>query len=124
MSQSRHHVSQTCPIKLKPATRRLRIDSIRLDFQPEENLIEEKVQHLILAMEKQESLPPVTVYWDGEHYYLADGFHRVRAARLLHRRTVKAEIKPGTLQDMENDFADMLKAIRKDLRRTSPTTKP
>lgn len=44
--------------------------------------------------------PPVVVYYDGEKYWLADGFHRVNAA---HRSgcyvQIPAEVKPGTRRD-------------------------
>ena len=40
-------------------------------------------------------LPPVVVYHDGTDYWLADGFHRVEAARKLERETIDAEVLEG-----------------------------
>ena len=40
--------------------------------------------------------PPVVVYYDGTDYWLADGFHRVEAARKIGRETIVAEIRKGT----------------------------
>ena len=43
--------------------------------------------------------PPVVVYFDGTDYWLADGFHRVEAARKIGRETIEAEIKEGSARD-------------------------
>ncbi len=43
--------------------------------------------------------PPVIVYYDGEVYWLADGFHRVEAARKIGRESIEAEIREGTDRD-------------------------
>ncbi len=43
--------------------------------------------------------PPVVVYHDGTEYWLADGFHRVAAARKLERETIAAEVREGTARD-------------------------
>ena len=43
--------------------------------------------------------PPVVVYYDGEVYWLADGFHRVEAARKVGRETIEADIREGTDRD-------------------------
>ncbi len=45
------------------------------------------------------SFPPVEVYHDGSIYWLADGFHRVAAARKLERQTIEAEVREGTARD-------------------------
>ncbi len=39
--------------------------------------------------------PAVVVYYDGTDYWLADGFHRVEAARLIERETIDAEVLDG-----------------------------
>ena len=44
--------------------------------------------------------PPVTLYYDGETYWLGDGFHRVAAARQTGRTgNIPAEIRAGTRRD-------------------------
>ncbi len=48
------------------------------------------------AMAAGATFPPVTVYFDGEAYWLADGFHRVEAARLNGAETIVANIREGT----------------------------
>ena len=44
-------------------------------------------------------LPPVVVFQDGKRYILADGFHRVAAARKNGLTEIRAEIRPGTHVD-------------------------
>jgi uncharacterized ParB-like nuclease family protein len=46
----------------------------------------------------------VVVYYDGTHYYLFDGFHRVAAAIEVGRRRLQAEVVLGTLADMEVEW--------------------
>jgi hypothetical protein len=43
--------------------------------------------------------PPIRVYHDGAEYHLADGFHRVEAARQIGRAIILAEIRQGTSRD-------------------------
>jgi hypothetical protein len=43
--------------------------------------------------------PDITVFYDGIKYYLADGFHRVEAARKAELKEINAEVKPGTRRD-------------------------
>lgn len=43
--------------------------------------------------------PPLTVYDDGERLWLADGFHRLEAAKSLGLARVMCEIRRGTLRD-------------------------
>ena len=44
-------------------------------------------------------MPPVTVFEVEGHMLLADGFHRHAAAVQLGRRTVAADVRPGTFAD-------------------------
>ena len=92
----------------------LAIDRIRLDFQPEVNLIDDTVADYVEKMHRAVPIEPVTVRYDGRQYWLQDGFHRVAAARQLGRHEIDAEVIPGTLQDMEREWR--LAAIRRDLR--------
>jgi hypothetical protein len=43
--------------------------------------------------------PPIIVYFDGADYWLADGYHRVEAARKIEHETIAAEIREGTARD-------------------------
>lgn len=39
--------------------------------------------------------PPITVFFDGTTYWLADGFHRYLAAKRNERPTIRATVEPG-----------------------------
>jgi hypothetical protein len=39
------------------------------------------------------------VYFDGTDYWLADGFHRVLAAKRIGRKNIEADVKGGTRED-------------------------
>jgi len=93
-------------------TMKLRIDTIRLDFQPAENLIEETVQKYVASLKCGEKLSPLRVRFDGHSYFLEDGFHRVAAAQRCGVTTLQADVKPGTLEEMEAEFSDHLKRLR------------
>jgi hypothetical protein len=43
--------------------------------------------------------PPIIIFHDGCDFWLAEGFHRVEAARKINRETIVAEIKQGTARD-------------------------
>jgi len=57
------------------------------------------VEEYAEAMEAGDNFPPVLVFHDGERYYLADGFHRVAAARRLGWADISITIKQGTRRD-------------------------
>ncbi|EYB69087.1 hypothetical protein DEIPH_ctg011orf0055 [Deinococcus phoenicis] len=44
-------------------------------------------------------LPPVTVFYDGSEYWLADGFHRYRAHEQIEWREIDADVRQGTRRD-------------------------
>lgn len=46
-----------------------------------------------------DKFPAVIVYFDGTCYWLADGFHRIRAASGIGWKSIDAEIRLGTLRD-------------------------
>lgn len=64
-------------------TSEVKLASIRLDggTQPRAELREDVIEDYAEAMRAGAVFPPVVVYFDGEAYWLADGFHRVKAAR-------------------------------------------
>ena len=49
------------------------------------------------------TFPPVVVYHDGTYYWLADGFHRVEAARKIGCETIETEVIEGTAPDAEEE---------------------
>ncbi len=51
------------------------------------------------AIEAGAVFPAVLLYHDGAAYYVADGFHRVEAARRIARDTILAEVRDGSGRD-------------------------
>jgi hypothetical protein len=47
--------------------------------------------------------PPITVWFDGEHYWLSDGFQRVGASNKVGKQQIYAEIRRGTQKDAQWD---------------------
>jgi hypothetical protein len=45
------------------------------------------------------AFPPVILFYDGTDYWLADGFHRVEAAKKIDRAEIEAEIRNGSARD-------------------------
>jgi ParB-like nuclease domain len=41
--------------------------------------------------------PPITVWFDGNQYWLSDGFHRLAAARRVELTHIEADIRTGSL---------------------------
>lgn len=99
--------------------RRLPIDRIRLGFQPGDNLIEDRVTKYADQMRHRAKIDPVLVCYDGKDYLLKDGFQRVEAAIRMGRKTILAEIIPGTRAEMAADWQRFLAALRIDLAKPS-----
>lgn len=79
----------------------LRIASIRRDggTQPREQLVQEHVADLALALSEGKEVPAVDVNYDGIDYWLWDGFHRVAAHDARGLLEVPANIHQGTQRD-------------------------
>ena len=79
----------------------IEIDKIRMDggTQPRAQLFKEVVEDYAEDMRQGATFPPVTIYFDGEEYWLADGFHRVRAKEAIGIREVTAEVHVGTQRE-------------------------
>lgn len=79
----------------------IEISNIRMDggTQPRSQLFKEVVAEYAEDMKQGANFPPVTIYYDGEEYWLADGFHRVRAKEAIEATEVTAEVHFGTQRD-------------------------
>ena len=75
--------------------------SIRLDggTQPRAALDPDVINDYAKAMSNGAKFPAVTVFYDGERYWLADGFHRVKAAEAAGLKSIECDIRQGTLED-------------------------
>ncbi len=80
------------PNSKAPLERRsLHIGDIRLNggTQPRVEVSADLVDEYALAMAASATtFPPPVVYFDGDAYWLADGFHRMHAAKSLDRQVI------------------------------------
>ena len=79
----------------------LRIDQLRLDggTQPRAEINRSILRDYADALSDETIFPPVTVFYDGAAYWLADGFHRVHAHKYLNWLEVEADVHQGTQRD-------------------------
>jgi len=84
-----------------PTLKDLPLDAIRTDggTQPRAAIDPETVREYAERMKAGDHFPPVTVYFDGKHRWLSDGFHRVAAAREAGIKTIQADVWEGTRDD-------------------------
>ena len=61
-------------------------------LRPGRGLTPSRVRRLIAALDHGEVLPPVLLYRIGHEYFVADGHHRIAAARLFGQQYVDAEV--------------------------------
>lgn len=83
---------------------KLPIAAIRIDgaTQPRAQLDSETIEDYAAAMRAGVEFPPVTVFYDGAEYWLADGFHRVNAAgAAAGKKRIAAEVHQGTREDAQ-----------------------
>jgi ParB-like chromosome segregation protein Spo0J len=97
--------------------KRIPLSNIMLNFQPSEVLDEEKVLEYVNMLRHRKALPVIQVRFDGVNYFLQDGFHRVEAAKRCGLKTLKAEITPGTLEDMHKESLTSIKLAYDKLKR-------
>lgn len=85
-------------------TKTLSLDSITIDdtLNVRETLDSDTIERY---MENFDQLPPVVVFDATEGDLLADGFHRVEAAKRLGQEDIKANVIQGTRQDAEEHAA-------------------
>ncbi|HEY0946937.1 MAG TPA: ParB/RepB/Spo0J family partition protein [Opitutaceae bacterium] len=56
---------------------------------------EDAIESYAEAMTDGVEFPPITVFFDGATYWLADGFHRYLAAKRNGLPAIRAEVQPG-----------------------------
>lgn len=83
---------------------KLNLSQIRLDggTQPRVALRTDVIDEYMELMKGGTQFDPVTVFFDGTDYWLADGFHRLAAARrAFPDQPIEAEVREGTLADAQ-----------------------
>jgi transposase len=79
----------------------LNLLNIRIDggTQARDQLNQETVAEYAEKMRDGEVFPPVTVFFDGSDYWLADGFHRYFATKANAKTSIDADVENGTQHD-------------------------
>ena len=79
----------------------IELSKIRIDggTQTREKLNQATVKEYIEAINAGATFPPVTLFFDGSAYWLADGFHRYFAAKKAGKKQIHEDITPGTQRD-------------------------
>lgn len=67
--------------------------------QPRAQINQDTVDEYAEDMGNGATFPPVVLFYDGSDYWLADGFHRVAAARKLGLVDIEVDIRPGTRRE-------------------------
>ena len=77
------------------------LSQIRRDggTQPRASINHETVRDYAEDMKNGDKFPPVIVFYDGEIYWLADGFHRIEAALGARKKKIAVTVKQGTRRD-------------------------
>jgi len=77
------------------------LDAIRTDggTQSRAQLNDEVVADYATTIRSGVDFPPVTVFYDGKKYWLADGFHRVEAHKRAGAFQIAADVRQGTKRD-------------------------
>jgi uncharacterized ParB-like nuclease family protein len=71
------------------------------DTQSRSYMSGEVAREYAVAMEAGAEFPPITLIYDGTHYWIVDGYHRLEAAKLLKRTQILATVEFGTLEDAQ-----------------------
>ena len=77
------------------------LDLLRLDggTQSRAEIDQVTVDAYADAIRSDAIFPPIVVFYDGEKYWLADGFHRVHAHKQEGCITISAEVRSGTRRE-------------------------
>ena len=60
---------------------------------------DDAIESYAAEMERGAEFPPITVFYDGSSYWLADGFHRLLAVKRNEGTAIAAEVQPGSRTD-------------------------
>jgi hypothetical protein len=89
-------------VNVIPATSLIRLDLIQTDpdlQMREAGLDVGVVAEYAEALEAGAVFPAITVFFDGDAYWPADGFHRIAAAKKIGRETISADVHDGGKRD-------------------------
>ena len=87
-----------------PSIAAVDVDRVRIDggTQMRASLDDDTVQRYVTVLQDAGDawpFPVITVFYDGQAHWMADGFHRHAAARRVGRVAIPADIRAGTQRD-------------------------
>lgn len=87
--------------KLKIESSKIRLADIKLDggTQSRAGINQQVIDEYSVAWRDGAKFPPVILFYDGENYWLADGFHRCISAKQAGLAEIEADIRQGTRRD-------------------------
>lgn len=97
-----HYLANFPGYQMQSKTKSVRLSDIYIDgdTQQRERINNEIVSEYAEAMRCGSKFPPVTLFFDGAGYWIADGFHRYHACNEAGGITeINAEIREGTKRD-------------------------
>lgn len=89
---------------MTPTIEQIFPEYIRLDgdTQPRTKIEQSVCDEYGEQMKAGDKFPPIDVFFDGENYWLADGFHRINAyVMALPGEAIECNVYKGTLQDAQ-----------------------
>lgn len=78
---------------------KIKIADLDLSLQTRAGTDADTIKTYAEAMADGAQFPDVTVFTDGTKYWLADGFHRVMAAKVNGKSAISADVRKGTEDD-------------------------
>lgn len=78
---------------------KIKIADLDLSLQTRAGTDADTIRTYAEAMADGAQFPDVTVFTDGTRYWLADGFHRVMAAKVNGKAAISADVRKGTEDD-------------------------
>ena len=93
------------PLKASPRLETLEIQRIRTDGETQCRVAVDSavIDEYATLMRSGIAFPPIRVWFDGDCYWLADGFQRIAAAGKTGCSRIAAEVMDGTLADARWD---------------------
>jgi len=89
------------PSKLVFTVKTLSLDALNISggTQSRLKIDESHVEDIFEKMKDDVEYSPVTAFFDGKEYWLADGFHRYHATRKIGKASIKCKVTNGLLRD-------------------------
>lgn len=77
------------------------LNEIRIDggTQARAKMSEETIHNYANALKDGVEFPPVVVFYDGKDYWLADGFNRYYAHKMIKRNEIEVDVRRGNILD-------------------------